>query len=358
MEPDYSPSTILSPTPTAQRSGFLYDNPNQSVVSTQSQGQLGTQMDEKGIITVNLIVDDPRIPFTAVRDTVRFLQSLYPGWSTPAFIGGVAIPNEVGATYCLEKQERKMLDSYDGAQEEITIRRKLTIYIRAILDEATVKRINFEVKCKVISDVYEDPFAPTTFITAEIVPFRAERGKFHFTIKFDGGPTEVTGGGCCCFGDHAARRAEEDAQELKPRIYQQADSVIRYVKHFNPNDPVARQVANHNQMFRSSFEDESLAGTHSKLSGNSGRSPKLVQMGRSNSKDMYQQSMISSNHTGTESAADELSKFHKLLQSGAITQREYEHEKARLLGGSTAQSTVINTPPNRAPPTVYPDNFF
>jgi phage shock protein PspC (stress-responsive transcriptional regulator) len=42
------------------------------------------------------------------------------------------------------------------------------------------------------------------------------------------------------------------------------------------------------------------------------------------------------------SMADELEKLHRLLQSGALSQSEYDTAKARLLGGAPGASLPIN----------------
>lgn len=368
------PPGILMPSPGAgDASGFMFNNPEQSVLSTQSQGQQGTQIDDRGVVTVNLIIDDPDIPFMAARDSVRFLQALFPGWSTPAFVGGVSIPNEVGATYALEKQETRMIDQYDGAQEEAKIKRKLTIVIREILNERTVKRINYEVRSKLLSDIYNDPFPPTTYIALDITPFRYEQGKFHLKIKYDGGPPLVEiKTSCFCMASPQSLAQKEHAEEMKPYIYQQADSVIQYVRHFNPNDPIARQVASHNEMYRSSFDDEnSYAGTHSKLSkgnasgsklskgSNPPRMPNKLRVMRNDSKDMYQ-SMVSSNVNSTVSNADEIKKLYELYNLGALTKDEFEAQKRKLLGnngGGVRQGSYTSRGPV-SPPQSPPGNFF
>lgn len=352
-----APPGLLEPSPTAN---YVHENPGytgvQSNLSSQSLGQQGTLISDAGIVSVNMVVDNPNIPFRACNDAVRFLRALYPTWSTPAFVGGVAMPNQVGATYSIEKQEKKVLDNYDGAQDEINLKRKVIAVIKEILDEPTVKRIHFKVDTRLTSEVYRDPFPATTYIVVEVKPYAQERGKYIFSVKFDGGPPEVEVSSCCCFTSPSSLHKKEEAADMKPAIYQQADSVLTYVKNYHPDDPIARQVTAHNNMIRgSSFEEDSFLAGGSKVSkGSKGSGSRLRHM-RNNSKSNYPSTIVS----GT-SQADEIKKLYDLFKLGALSKGEFELEKQKILNPNGSQ--VTRPPPGgkTAPPGIPapPDSFF
>lgn len=232
-----------------------------------------TKIDEKGTVMISFIVGDLETPFAAVRDTVRFLSSLYPKWSLPSFAGGNSLANEVGATYKLEKYDTKEIAEFDSTERSVQMRRRKTITIAEILDNPGFKVISYKVLSKLDSDLFQEVFSPTTYILVEIKEYPYQQGKYQFTATFDGGPPDVEATYCCgCISNPSTLKLQEDAQEMRPKIYTQAKSVMKYIRGFDPHSALAQQIKginDHNALVKSSSDSYGQYGygeSNSKLS--------------------------------------------------------------------------------------------
>eukprot|EP00924_Labyrinthula_sp_SR-Ha-C_P015082 snap_masked-scaffold_9-processed-gene-7.42-mRNA-1 protein AED:1.00 eAED:1.00 QI:0/-1/0/0/-1/1/1/0/378 len=345
-----------------------YLNPSSTVQSPgNTRGLLanpGTQIEENGTIKITIVVSDMEDAYLAVHDTVRFLHSLHPEWSMPALVmQSTGPPNEVGSAYKIERVMKKKVEGMDGDETEVSIRRTKTITIVERADEPGFKIFRYTVRSKWESEVLTPSFPDTTFIQVEIAPFPYEPGKYVLQVLMDGGPQDIRTTYCClCIANPDSVQKEQEAQQERPKVYEQSKSLTNYVKTFNPNSGMMQQLKSGSLQQRSPSPPSHGRGTYTapahKTSfgsisqggfpsgGNSFSSapplpynappvyprtqpPKLPSKISRN--DSFPLEDNFSSFTNRSGAADEVRKLFKLYKAGALTKQEFEKEKRKIL---------------------------